>query len=449
MKNKIVIYGMGQLYKRYESLIDITEVECYVDNNSIEKTYNNRPVVKVGQLEQFQYDYVVVFTIKNFDDIAYDLVWNHGVDINKIVIFQWYYNLNYNTKRIYNAFTSLLDKTNIKYILDINNCLSKLDLWAIYKKSSVCIDEKCIDKHYYDITLIDANDYCLENLNNEVNRILSKSKSILIHIHNCDMLKKVRYKVINIQGYIFLYVTCVPQKIQIYQIGHKPFIKYGDDLYIKLGVGNYDEKGLLTDKNGDNISTLNDKVNEITGLYEIWKNRFSDIVGINHYRRCFKSIINPFYGALSELEIYLIINNTDIIVACSTGPDTYSEKNDLRNSINKDAFDRCWEKLNEYFSKKNRAEQKALMNVFDGQIMFPCNMIVTSREIYNEYCTWLMPIVFYLVDNVVFDTSWDTYSNRVIGFFAERLLTVWLYMKDYTITELPIQFIGEAGEFGK
>ena len=60
-----------------------------------------------------------------------------------------------------------------------------------------------------------------------------------------------------------------------------------------------------------------------------------------------------------------------------------------------------------------------------------------------------MPIVIYLVENIVFDVSWDTYSKRVIGFFAERLLTVWLYMKKYSIVEIPIQFIGEEGEYGK
>ena len=87
--------------------------------------------------------------------------------------------------------------------------------------------------------------------------------------------------------------------------------------------------------------------------------------------------------------------------------------------------------------------------MFSGQIMYPCNMIITSKGIFDEYCQWLMPIVLYLVDNVEFDYTWDMYSSRVIGFFAERLLTVWLYLSDYSLTEIPIQFIGNEGEYGK
>lgn len=449
MRNKIVIYGMGQLYKRYEVIINKTEVLCYVDVNVTESLYENKPVIKPEKLQQIEYDYIVVFTIKNFEEISYDLIWNYGVDINKIVIFQWYYNLNYNTKLIYNSIMSLIEKSNLKYILNVNDFIAKLGLWAICKDSNFIVDDICSDEYIYDVALIDGAGLNEKRINNMINNFSGKTKAVLIHVNGRELLNKQAYNIINIQGYIFLYVIFEKKAVKIYQVSHKPFIKYGNDIYVELGVGKYGKKGKLTDKNGDNIAYLNDKVNEITGLYEVWKNEHSAIVGINHYRRCFKSIVNPAYGALSELELYFLLKKYDVIVACSTGGDTYSEKDDLRNSINDEAFDRCWNKLNEYFNKKNIAEQQALLAVFNGQIMFPCNMIITSREIFNEYCDWLMPIVIYLVENIVFDVSWDTYSKRVIGFFAERLLTVWLYMKKYSIVEIPIQFIGEEGEYGK
>ena len=74
MRNKIVIYGMGQLYKRYEVIINKTEVLCYVDVNVTESLYENKPVIKPEKLQQIEYDYIVVFTIKNFEEISYDLI---------------------------------------------------------------------------------------------------------------------------------------------------------------------------------------------------------------------------------------------------------------------------------------------------------------------------------------------------------------------------------------
>ncbi|MGN0340397.1 MAG: DUF4422 domain-containing protein [Lachnospira sp.] len=449
MSNKIVIYGMGQFYKKYEYKIDKTEVVCYVDNNSIETLYENKPIIKVEQLDSFQYDYIVVFTTKYFNDIVYDLVWNHGVDINKIVVFQWYYNLNYNTKLLCNSILALMEKTHIKYICDINDCISKLGLWTINKRSYFCVDYDCTDKCIYDIALIDGEECCQEEINSLLNDISENVKVALIHVNNSSLVKNNEYKVLSIQGYIFLYVIFYPKTSKIYQISHKPFVKYRDDLYVELGVGGYKKDGILTDKIGSNISDMNDKINEITGLYEIWKNQLSDVVGINHYRRCFKSVINPEYGALSELEIYMLLEKNDMVVASSVGPNTCSEKEDLRNSINKEAFDRCWDELNDYFGGRSKEEQKALVDVFLGQIMFPCNMMITSKKVYDEYCNWLIPIVLHLVENVEFDSSWDAYSNRVIGFFAERMLTVWIYMNKYSIVEVPIQFIGDEGEYGK
>ena len=56
MRNKIVIYGMGQLYKRYEVIINKTEVLCYVDVNVTESLYENKPVIKPEKLQQIEYD---------------------------------------------------------------------------------------------------------------------------------------------------------------------------------------------------------------------------------------------------------------------------------------------------------------------------------------------------------------------------------------------------------
>ena len=91
-----------------------------------------------------------------------------------------------------------------------------------------------------------------------INNFSGKTKAVLIHVNGRELLNKQAYNIINIQGYIFLYVIFEKKAVKIYLVSHKPFIKYGNDIYVELGVGKYGKKGKLTDKNGDNIAYLND-----------------------------------------------------------------------------------------------------------------------------------------------------------------------------------------------
>ena len=43
-----------------------------------------------------------------------------------------------------------------------------------------------------------------------------------------------------------------------------------------------------------------------------------------------------------------------------------------------------------------------------------------------------------MIDRVDISENWDDYSKRVIGFWAERLLTVWVLLSKVTIKELSI-----------
>ena len=66
-------------------------------------------------------------------------------------------------------------------------------------------------------------------------------------------------------------------------------------------------------------------------------------------------------------------------------------------------------------------------------------MFVTRRELMDAYCEWLFSIIIPAAEE--FDeTPYNDYSKRAVGFFAERLLTVWLLRHDYKIKELPIIF---------
>ena len=75
-------------------------------------------------------------------------------------------------------------------------------------------------------------------------------------------------------------------------------------------------------------------------------------------------------------------------------------------------------------------------DVMNGHSAFLCNMFVTRREILNRYCEWLFSFLIEAAEAIDVE-GYDSYSQRVIGFFAERMWTVWLRKNKLKIKELP------------
>lgn len=80
------------------------------------------------------------------------------------------------------------------------------------------------------------------------------------------------------------------------------------------------------------------------------------------------------------------------------------------------------------------------VNVFDYVMglhyFYPCNMFATTWSVFDEYCQWLFSFIIPAACNI--DVSvYNAYSKRVIGFFAERMMTVWVIKKKFKVEELP------------
>ena len=106
--------------------------------------------------------------------------------------------------------------------------------------------------------------------------------------------------------------------VNIYVITHKSF----DDNFIKnntykvllvgKALGNSGKKYYLNDNLGKNISIKNKSYCELTGLYWMWKNSASSILGLEHYRRYFvrelkKHVILDKKQIVNDLKTYDII----------------------------------------------------------------------------------------------------------------------------------------------
>ena len=54
-------------------------------------------------------------------------------------------------------------------------------------------------------------------------------------------------------------------------------------------------------------------------------------------------------------------------------------------------------------------------------------MLIAKKQILDEYCEWLFPMLIELADEV--GTVDDAYQNRYPGFLSERLLTYYFETK--------------------
>lgn len=165
---------------------------------------------------------------------------------------------------------------------------------------------------------------------------------------------------------------------------------------------------VLTDCEGENISVRNRQYSELTGLYWMWKNAKEDYLGLVHYRRHFL-LPNNWLQRMEQ-------NHIDVIlpVPLYVGPnleDNYKSRHD--------PFD--WDFLIKYFKEKFTLEYDFMLEVFHGSLYTPCNMFIMRKEILNDLCSWMFPILDAVAEHG--GEKEDTYMNRYPGFISERLIT--------------------------
>lgn len=188
----------------------------------------------------------------------------------------------------------------------------------------------------------------------------------------------------------------------------------------------------LSDCTGENISYKNRQYCELTVLYWMWKNAGASYVGLCHYRRHF-ILSEDEISRLPESGIDVILPVPSICQP-SIG-DNYRKRHDAGD----------WEYLLKILQNKYPQMYGLALRLWEsadfGNLYYTCNMFIVKKQILDEYCEWLFPI---LEDVVWFaGEKQDTYQNRYPGFLAERLLTLYfVYYKDkYKIAYADKRFI--------
>lgn len=171
---------------------------------------------------------------------------------------------------------------------------------------------------------------------------------------------------------------------------------------------------VVTDDTGKHISARNGQFCELTALYWIWKNAKEDIVGMVHYRRHF-ILPEDWIERMRQNEVDVILP-VPLYVAPSVA-DNYRERHNASD----------WEYMMQYLKKNHGLEYSQAEEFFEKNLYSPCNMFIMRKEVLNELCEWLFPVLFQTAGYG--GEKADPYQNRYPGFLAERLIS--FYFEKY------------------
>lgn len=242
------------------------------------------------------------------------------------------------------------------------------------------------------------------------------------------------------------------EKNCIYVVGHKAFqLPVENPFYVPLMVGQRsaeESSELLWDCTGNNIAEKNQRYNELTGLYWIWKNSKAPIVGICHYRRFFttkygkiRNILTGNYDCLlseeqviHELQMYdVILHNKTFTLEGNRNQLCMQEKDDKavkKSKLRREILDTA----DAVFGQVYPQETKIYNHVMNRKYAHLLNVMICRRELLNQYCEWLFPLLFSIEKEI--DRKFPNEPHeRCMGLLGERLLDVWVEKEHLRVKE--------------
>lgn len=202
----------------------------------------------------------------------------------------------------------------------------------------------------------------------------------------------------------------------------------------------------------DNISDKNKSYCELTAMYWAWKNikkLYPDIeyIGLNHYRRffCFKaSKIKTKYICKSAdyfdlKKMYKYLKKKDWIVSTHG---IFAHSLYVQYCVSHYSADLKLAKL--AIESLCPDYIKAFDIVLNkNSKLYAYNMFIMPYEDFQDYCSWLFPILKYVEERSIF-RYYDDVQKRVFGYLAERLQDVYMIANKKTYTECPVYYVDSA-----
>lgn len=233
--------------------------------------------------------------------------------------------------------------------------------------------------------------------------------------------------------------------IKILIAAHKKSDFPADDVYLPVQVGKElhpdIDLGIQPDNVGDNISAKNPYYSELTAIFWAWKNLDADYVGLVHYRR--------YMGIRKGKDVLsCVLNNRETQELCAQNEIILPKKRRYY-------IETIWSHYKhthdishlEKTRKILAADSPDYLEAFDAVMhrtwahMF--NMFIMKKDLMNEYCAWLFPILFKLEQQVDLK-GLSAFDARLFGRVSEFLLDVWILKNKLTYKEVPMLQIGDV-----
>ena len=252
-----------------------------------------------------------------------------------------------------------------------------------------------------------------------------------------------------INGAYFILNNRKSENISIFVVTHKKYsLNNLPQGYVTIHAGRELGKELnyIGDNTGDNISKLNPYINELTALYWIWKNTEYNYIGTAHYRRFFSDRNSYEFSEDSILkpqQAYELLQKYDILIgreglSCNT-------QNSLIKAEDSDGDVEFGTKAINIIKKMVERYQPEYLNAFHkiiySQGFFYCNMLITRKHVYDAFCEWLFSFILPATEEflkVVDLDKLNTKQKRIIGYCAERMMSVWLLKQNLRLKDFPI-----------
>ncbi len=204
---------------------------------------------------------------------------------------------------------------------------------------------------------------------------------------------------------------------------------YSWEIPIQAGAALTDQRICeVRDDQGENISGKNGQYCELTALYWIWKHDSSDYAGLCHYRRHFEldeGMLRKL--AYSDIDVVLTIP----ILNFPSVKEVYGHDHGKAD----------WDVMMEGIRILEPDYLEAAEELERGNFYYGYNMLIARKEILDDYCGWLFPILEYCEERCGGKDS--IYQRRFVGFLAERLMGIYFlkHENEYKIVHVRKHFV--------
>lgn len=470
----IVIYGLGKVFKKVEDKINWNEVVAIIDSTAEEEQmYRGKPVYKPQEINNLSYDYVVICSLRYFRSMRRSLIGDYYVDEQRILSYNVWGDDIKRTEEEDRIVSHWIEKSASKRILDIG---LNLETSLSFAEPVKYHDNIKIDGVGDLQDILNRRKYFNYN-NSKISETMAYDGIIYNNTTTVDMSNIAEYECkwcIYISGYgwdkfqekekierylnkkcvqriatvrmILYFFTCedyVSQgelgDVNLYVVSHKKYNLLNNDIYVPICVGKKPwTTEYVSECNGENIVEYNDRLNECTALYWMWKNSKADVLGLSHYRRYFYNDGLEYSANYLDLErLEDIFKQGYDIVLPNLLSLNFSVAENIKRTVGQEVYDKAYRIVAACMENEQPEYIGALEETLQGNSMYVCNMFVTSKEVLDMYAEWLFSFIVDAAEQLDVD-GFNNYQRRTIGYFAEIMMTCWIKKQNLKIFELPV-----------